>query len=373
MIGRVEEIARPRDFIVRDIEICKTQIVVTRDLDGKINAFHNVCSHRTNKVVLEARGSAPAFACSYHKWVFGLDGSLRGVPDADGFIGLDKSKCGLQKVACETWNGFIFVNLEREPNVTLKEFLGAFGETWDGLYLPFVDNPVIIVADLECNWKAIADGFSEAYHGAAIHPNTIGGVFLTKDNPFGRPHDMQFRGPHHWAVISGNPDYTLPEAFQIERLVSSGGISTTGNSFGGESQNEIDRMLAHPAINGSGANPWINELTGIFPNFHIDLSPGGFWTHQFWPVSPSRTRWESKWYIANATDLRTRFQQEHYVAKLSEIMLEDVGNVERVQQGIESRVKPFMELGDPEALIRHTLFHLDKWINAASAAEALAD
>lgn len=372
VIGRVEEIANPKDFIVRDIEICRAQLVVVRGKDGEISCFHNICSHRTNKVVLEREGATSAFVCSYHKWTYSLDGALRGVPDEDGFFDLDKKACGLKRVSCDIWNGFIFVNLEEQPSVSLKQFLGDFGEIWNGLYLPFATNPVVIVADLDCNWKAIADGFSESYHGAAIHPNTIGSVFLSKDNPFGRPHDMQFRGPHHWAVIAGNPDYVMADRFRLERLIGSGGLSTTGNAFGGDSAREVEKMLAHPAINGSGANPWINELTMVFPNFHLDLSPGGFWTHQFWPITPNRTRWESRWYVAEVDDLRSRFQQEHYVAKLSEIMLEDVGNVERVQQALEAGVHTHMQLGDPEALIRHSLVHLDKWMKAASVGEALA-
>jgi phenylpropionate dioxygenase-like ring-hydroxylating dioxygenase large terminal subunit len=375
VIGREDEIPNPKDYMVRDVEICRARILVTRQRDGSIRCFHNVCSHRNNQVVLDRKGSASSFACSYHKWTYSLDGQLRGVPDEASFPGLDKSKCSLKQVHSDMWNGFIFVNFESTPSVSLREFLGDFGTLLDGIHLPFATTPVVIEAIVHCNWKAVMDGFSESYHVAAIHPKTIAPSFYSKVNPYGRPIDMQFSGPHHRAVIAGNPEYVPSKADRVEALslshISGNMLTTTGNVQSGKNAAEVAKMMSHKSANMSKVDAWVNDLNMIFPNFHIDLSPGGFWTHQFWPLEPGKTRWEARWYIPKAATVRDRFQQEHFIAKLAEIMLEDLGNTERQQLGVESGAQPHIQLGDVEALIRHNLVHIDKWIQADRVTEAL--
>ena len=374
VIGRVEELPNETDYIVRDVEICKAQVLVSRGRHGKISCFHNVCSHRANRIVLERAGSASAFVCGYHKWTYSLDGSLRGIPDSPSFFGIDKRDCGLKRIATEVWNGFIFINLDENP-ISLKDYLGEFGELLEGIHLPFSSTPIVYSAILNANWKAVMDGFSESYHVGAIHPNTIGDSFVSKINPYGRAHDMQFGGPHHRAIIVGNPDYVLPENRRVETLASSHienmALSTTGNTASGANADEIAKMMTHHSVNMSKANGWVNDLNMIFPNFHIDLSTGGFWTHQFWPLAPGRTRWEVRLYAPIALSVRERFMQEHFTARFAEIVVEDLANTERQQAAMESGAKPFMALGDTEALIRHNLIHVDKWVRAETVAEAM--
>ena len=50
-VGRVEEIPEPRDYKVKRVEVANTSILLVRGDDGQIRGFHNVCSHRGNKVV----------------------------------------------------------------------------------------------------------------------------------------------------------------------------------------------------------------------------------------------------------------------------------------------------------------------------------
>ena len=57
-VGRVEEAPRAGDWFVREIAICKVSVLVIRGSDGVVRGFHNVCSHRSNKLVLDERGFA---------------------------------------------------------------------------------------------------------------------------------------------------------------------------------------------------------------------------------------------------------------------------------------------------------------------------
>lgn len=90
-IGRVEQILNPGDYFVKDLPVCGTSVIVTRGKDGAVNALHNMCSHRGNKVVWDHAGTCQNFTCKFHGWSYGLDGSLKFVPDEKSFFALQKT------------------------------------------------------------------------------------------------------------------------------------------------------------------------------------------------------------------------------------------------------------------------------------------
>src|SRR5579871_482155 len=81
-VGRVEQLARKGSYFTREIDAAGTSIVVVCGLDDEVRAFHNICRHRGNKLVwqddpsAETKGACRQFACKYHGWRYGLDGSL---------------------------------------------------------------------------------------------------------------------------------------------------------------------------------------------------------------------------------------------------------------------------------------------------------
>lgn len=369
-IGRVEQLPEPGSFVTKRIEIWNAPIVVTRDKDDRIQAFYNVCPHRGNEVVLEESGVASRFACNYHKWTFRNDGALVGVPDESNFFDLDKKACGLRPIATQVWEGWIFINHQQEPEVSLETYLGGFGEAFANLPWNNASRSILFEARLDTNWKVIADAFAETYHIPAIHPATIGTTFADKDNPFSRPVAAEFWGPHRQVSTYQNPNYMPSTNAKVEQMAFAD--IDTGNVLGASAKSEMESFLAHPAVNPTRSNRWAADVTWIFPNFHIDLSPGGFWSHRFWPVSVNHTRWEAEFHIPEAATARERFQQELYVARLGEILIEDVTNTERTQRGINSGAFDSMQLQDGEVMIRHNLHHVDRWVRAKTVAEALA-
>src|ERR1700710_427276 len=102
-IGVDSEIAKPGDWIVRGIEVASVSILVVRGADHQIRAFHNVCSHRSLKVVWGEQGCNKQFVCPYHAWTYGMDGRLRGVPDRQAFPDLDQEASGLTPINIEVW------------------------------------------------------------------------------------------------------------------------------------------------------------------------------------------------------------------------------------------------------------------------------
>ena len=70
--------------------MCRTSILVVRGWDGRVRAFHNMCSHRGNKLVWDTGGSCQAVACKFHGWTYNLEGRLTFVSDEDNFFALHK-------------------------------------------------------------------------------------------------------------------------------------------------------------------------------------------------------------------------------------------------------------------------------------------
>ena len=169
-VGRAEQVPKPGDYFVA--RLGTQQVIVTRDLDGELRAYHNTCRHRGSLLCTESRGKFRngRIICPYHTWTYGLDGSLIATPfkvDSDDF---DAGDYPLYDVAVDTWGGFVFLNLDTNPAQTLIEQLGDEGEqlsTW-----PLAD---MLIAhqesvELACNWKIFWENYNECYHCPRIHP-----------------------------------------------------------------------------------------------------------------------------------------------------------------------------------------------------------
>ena len=214
-IGRVEELPKKGSYMVRDIAALDASIVVARDRSGEINAFHNVCSHRLNKIAYQPYGTTRKFACRFHGWAYDLDGSLSGVPDEKSFLeGFDKACLGLSKVSCDVWQGFIFINMELEPAQTLAEFMEPMYGGLDGY--PFEKFTACYgwSTVVDANWKFALDAFQETYHVAYLHGRSIADSLDKNEEGMLHPIDGLCGDVHRRLSIAGNPNtvYGNPQA-----------------------------------------------------------------------------------------------------------------------------------------------------------------
>lgn len=370
MLARAEELARPGDYVVKNVYSNNVSAILTHGKDGRIRAFHNSCAHRGSEVVSAPTGNAARFICPYHRWTYTNEGQLFGIPDEPSFFNVDKKNCGLTPIACEVWEGWVFINLQREPEVSLEQFLGPFAQHLQGVHYQAAENPVIVTAELAANWKVVADAFIETYHIPAIHPETISATFSSPINPFARLIDAKTLGAHRAVSMYGNPDYAFDASYRVHNIAYS--AVATGSVIAAGSKESAVNFLDHPAVNPTRAAHWSMDVNNLFPHTHIDCGPGGFWTHQFWPTSPNTCHYEVRFYVPKATDIHERFQQELYVGRVIEVVLEDLNNVARTQRGIDGGGKDFMQLQDSEVAIRHSMDRLLKWVHAPSVVEALA-
>lgn len=370
LMGRIEEIPEHGDYVVRRIKPQNVSALIVRGKTGEVRAFYNSCSHRGSEVTTSDAGNRKRIVCPYHNWSYSAGGELLHIPDEASFFGVDKAKCGLTPMSFGIWEGWMFVNLQKEPEVSLEVFLGDFGERLRGVNYMAVQTPVTVTAELDANWKVVADAFIESYHIPAIHPNTIASTFSSSENRFARLLDAKVYGPHRTVSMYGNPELALNPKNKVEVLAYSNSGAESLISAG--TSDAMSEFLAHPAVNPTGSASWSMDVNHLFPNTQIDFGPGGFWVHQFWPLSPNKMVYEVKFYVPEALNVRQRLQQELYVSRVIEVVLEDLHNVARTQRGIDSGGKTHMQLQDSEVGIRHSTLEVIKWADAETVAEALA-
>lgn len=352
-VGRVEQIPNPGDYFVQDLAVCNTSVIVTRGKDGAVKAFHNICSHRGNKIAWDSKGSCQMFTCKFHGWSYTPEGKLAFVPDEARFFNLKKETLGLTPVAVDVWAGFIFINVDPTPQETLQEYLGELGA---GLKdYPFGELSATSTSwstEVKANWKVVKDAFQEVYHVAFLHKRSIPDSFTSKENPYGSPLDVRLYPRHGFMSIYGNPGIkptpVAALAFQHGAIII---------------RKDFSESRLPPAVNPTHSKEWTLDLNVIFPAFFVDVSEGSYFTHQFMPVAVDRTIWTSTQYFPKAKSVAQRFSQEYGNVIFRDVILEDGRTFEETQSVLSSGAKKEFHLHDEEILVRHSHHVVDQMIN----------
>lgn len=350
-VGREEEIKKPGDYIVRDLPAMNTSLIIVRGSDGVVRSFHNICSHRGNKLAWDKCGSCRSFSCKFHSWTYDLKGALIGVPDEKMFADFRRSEHGLVPVAAQTWEGFIFVNADPKPAQTLGEYLGDLGRRLAGFPYAEMTATYAYETELKCNWKVALDAFSEAYHVNTVHGRSYPETFTGKNNKQCHLPEVRLYGPHRSAVIYGNPNHQPSPAAAVAYLFGESVTKRTSN---------LDELP--PQVNPTRSPEFAFDLNVIFPNLILHILPGTWFTHQFWPISVDRTLWEGRAYWRPAKNAGERFAQEFNNCVLRNAWLEDTGTMEATQQALSSQVKTHFVLQEQEVLIRHSYKVLEDYV-----------
>lgn len=164
--GRVERIPEPGDWFT--VTICDEPIVVTRDKQGEVRAMSAVCQHRAMQVC-DGQGHDTTLTCPYHHWIYALDGRLLGAPAMERTEGFDKADHGLPALAVELWQGFVFVNLDRDA-APLAPTLARYEPFLANYHLDEAVCPgTFTLTDLPWNWKVMFENFNDGYHANRLH------------------------------------------------------------------------------------------------------------------------------------------------------------------------------------------------------------
>ena len=360
-VGRVEDVGRRGGYFTKELEVARTSVIVVRGLDDEIRAFHNICRHRGNKLVWhdfpqeETSGVCRQFTCKYHGWRYGVDGTLQHVQQEGEFFDLDKDAYGLVPVHCDVWNGFIFVNLDREPRQTLRDFLGPMITALDDYPFEKLTERYDFVGENNSNWKIFADAFQEYYHVPALHPQQVPPAVRQPDAGFECAH-FQIEGPHRLVSTAGSRRWTLPaeHMYPIERVTRSGLVGPWRTpDLGGTC----------PGLNPGGVDPWGISNFQVFPNIEILVYGGWYLLYRYWPTSFNTHRFEATLAFSPAGTVRERIEHESAVVVFKEFALQDAGMLGGTQRALESGVLDRFPLNDQEILVRHLHKVVADWVD----------
>jgi len=165
-VGHDCEIPRAGDYLT--VQIADYPVIVLRDRDNEVRAFHNSCRHRGSRICQEAHGHASRLVCPYHQWTYRLDGSL--VAARDMGEGFDRSQYGLKPVHCARVAGYIWICVAQ----TAHDF-GSFAAQAEPYLRPhnLQDAKVAFESTIveHANWKLVWENNRECYHCAVNHPS----------------------------------------------------------------------------------------------------------------------------------------------------------------------------------------------------------
>jgi len=264
-VGFAHEMDKPGDVI--PVSVGDQPILLVRDKDDSINAFHNVCRHRCITLVEEAGNVGRNLRCPYHAWIYGLNGELKTTPYFGGPDntqlpeGFEPKEHGLKPVQSATWNDWVFVNLNgnAEP---FEEFIAPLKNRLDGL--DFGKAKLVGVIDLgivDTNWKFLMENFIEPYHVQFVHSSTT-------DQPL----------VDHYTVVDGK---CLGSAVDLDE-------SNEGGDGSGSTLAVSSRYLT------------------LFPSFVFGrYFPDQMGVHLNTPVGPDKTHQRRAIYMTDGTELNS--------------------------------------------------------------------
>jgi phenylpropionate dioxygenase-like ring-hydroxylating dioxygenase large terminal subunit len=173
IVCHVNSIPKAGDY--QTFDLGSESVLVLRDREGTIRAFHNVCRHRGARL-LDGAGSCPStITCPYHGWTYRHDGGLIGMPVRESFPGLDRAEHGLRTVPTDIAFGFVFVCLapdsEFGPPPPVSSTWGALGEE----LAPYRCEEMVPLGPISSDvwnvdWKIAMDNYLESYHVPIGHP-----------------------------------------------------------------------------------------------------------------------------------------------------------------------------------------------------------
>ena len=289
--GRADQVKEKGQFFTTDI--AGEPVIVARSEDGVLRAFYNVCRHHAAAVVTEAQGCAKQFRCPYHGWTYGNDGALKGMVEFEGVCDFKRAKNGLVPVKVDTWENFVFVNLDGHA-APLRDFLGAI----PGIVAPLQLTKKLKYFDrriytLHCNWKVYVDNYLDGgYHVPHAHKGLSSVIEYTK--------------------------YTI-ENFERACLQSSP-LSSNSKSESGVAATRQGRAF----------------YLWIYPNFMINAYEGVMDTNLVLPMGVDKCAVVFDYYFGDISKKALKNNKESI--KVSEkVQDEDMAICDAVQRGLASR------------------------------------
>ena len=314
LVGHESALAGVGDHVVT--EIAGLPIVVIRDTERRLRAYHNVCRHRAGPLALCDGKAAKALRCKYHGWTYTLDGVLRSAPEMKDAEDFDMSQVRLPELRVGVWHGLVFV--AGDGAVPFDDFVRGLDGPLRGLSPERYVFHKRFRYEVACNWKVYCDNYLEGYHVPHIHPG-----------------------------LNSLLDYRQY-------------VTECGDWF----SYQYSPLESDPSLYGDGDALYYF----IYPNTMLNLLPGRLQSNRVLPLGPERCIVEFDYYYLDddSDDAASRKQADHDFAH--QVQDEDIEICEHVQRGLASgsyvpgRLNPLRE---------NAVFHFHELLRAAYRSPAL--
>lgn len=332
------EVPEPGDYTT--VEIGPYSLIVLRDDEEGLRAFHNVCRHRGARLLDQGSGSVGNLVCGYHRWTYAKDGSLRHAPSQPGEF--DRGCFGLKAVHVRSVGGLVFVCLAEEPPADFADV----AERVEPYLLPHRLREARVAARTELveegNWKLVMENNRECYHCDG-HPELLRTFFptygYTEENvppQLRSAHDRYLRADAEtratyeelglpYALIEELDDRTT--GFRVQRDA----LDLAGESFTPDGRAASARLL------GDLPTPRLGHLAlHLQPNSWFHVVADHAITFSVLPVAPDRTLLRTTWLVHPEAEEGVDYDLDTLMKVWTATNEQDAHLVARAQRGVSS-------------------------------------
>jgi Rieske 2Fe-2S family protein len=273
-----------------------------------------------------------ALVCPYHRWNYGLDGSLRSVPQRDQFPDLDRESLGLVGVRVDVWKTLIFVTLDDQIE-PLEEWMAGL----DSLFPNFHPDQLVEVSDqlheVQSNWKLYVENHVDWLHLWYLHADSLGHY----NHGAGRRHEFG----RHWASF----EYVSDKVDQGDTAAddaTNGDVESSPVADVAE-----DGLLPIPGLSDSEAG---NGAHFVFPALTLFTNDVYWMLGQVIPVDATSFRLRLRVFAVEGSDGAA------FEPIVNVVMHEDYSVTEAIQRVVAS---PLFSVGPMAASYEHQImrFH----------------
>jgi glycine betaine catabolism A len=316
-VGRAEHLGATGDRLVADV--AGESVLLVRTRDGRLKGFYNVCRHRGAQLCDDSGPGAAAITCPYHGWSYALTGELLGTPNVDRQE-LDRSALSLWAVAVETWEGFVFVSLGRDP-LPLRDWLGdQFNDPLSLGRFELGTRRIArhTVAEVAANWKILVENYSECLHCSRVHPELVDLIPTYRSGSIVEPD----RSDHGVTLARDSETYR------------SSGYATLAALQGGD-----------------GTDAYFGAA--VFPNMFIDVTGASVVVTTLLPRGPAHTTVLADYLFTPTVMDAPGFDPTEIVEFNERVAWQDFEVCERVQRGVSSKAFTHGVFAEKDAGVVH--------------------
>ena len=374
--AREEDMPGTGDYIV--YENAGRSYIVSRQDDGSVRAFHNVCLHRGRKLRTKD-GTADQFQCPFHGFTWNKNGSLKQIPCRWDFGHLDDKKMTLPEAQVSRWGGYIFVR-ENWQGPGLEEYLAPLPEHFKRWRHEECSTAIWVGKVVPANWKVTMEAFMEAWHTVVTHPQLLPFTRLT----FTLSPQVNATGkPQQWIVdefikFNGRSAENYDDAGDAFSVKVPDGV-TARRALGQAMRENYTKTFGHDHSQATDAELLDGLVYNVFPNF----SPwGGYmpnivyrwrpWHDQDHCLMEVRilTRVPPGAAIPHSVPMKFLSDSQPWtdapeLGVLGSVFEQDMQNLPFVQEGLKASKNGQINLGNYQE-IRIRQFHqtIDKYLKA---------